>query len=69
MKFFLEISYDLFFFGPPFRVLGGVNVEKVEILTKTHIISLTHMILRRKKFHGLNPTGDSKSKYGNLGIF
>jgi hypothetical protein len=29
MKFCLEISYDLFFFGPLIRVLGGTKVEKV----------------------------------------
>jgi hypothetical protein len=36
MKFCLEISYDLFFFGPLIRVLGGVKVEKgiLGILTK-----------------------------------
>jgi hypothetical protein len=29
MKFCLKISYDQFFFGPLFRVLEGVKVEKV----------------------------------------
>jgi len=30
MKFWLEISYHLFFFGPLIRVLGGVTWEFIE---------------------------------------
>jgi hypothetical protein len=35
MKFCPAIGYDLFILGPLIRVLGGVKVEKVKILTKS----------------------------------